>query len=145
MPLDDKLEEMLSPQEIKYIYDKKIVNAIPVNFLRGSNWRNKIIIADESQNFTFKELTTLVTRLGENSKLFICGDPMQSDINGKSGFSEMTDLFNDKDSSEQGIHCFDFTKNDIMRSEILKYIVNKIESAISITKPGKIRNKQKSV
>ena len=62
MPLDDKLEEMLSPQEIKYIYDKKIVNAIPVNFLRGSNWRNKIIIADESQNFTFKELTTLVTR-----------------------------------------------------------------------------------
>ena len=70
---------------------------------------------------------------------------MQSDINGKSGFSEMTDLFNDKDSSEQGIHCFDFTKNDIMRSEILKYIVNKIESAISITKPGKIRNNQKSV
>ena len=80
---------------MKYIYDKKIVNAIPVNFLRGSNWRNKIIIADESQNFTFKELTTLVTRLGENSKLFICGDPMQSDINGKSGFSEMTDLFNE--------------------------------------------------
>ena len=145
MPLDDKLEEMLSPQEIKYIHDKKIVNARPINFLRGSNWINKIIIADESQNFTFKELTTLVTRLGENSKLFICGDPMQSDINGKSGFNQMTDLFNDQESAEQGIHCFDFTKNDIMRSEILKYIVNMLESVTDKPKARKSRNKPKSV
>tara|TARA_Y100000310_G_C20558496_1_gene751799 strand:+ start:221 stop:1006 length:786 start_codon:yes stop_codon:yes gene_type:complete len=145
MPLDDKLEEMLPPQEIKYIYDKKIINARPINFLRGANWMNKVIIADESQNFTFKELTTLVTRLGEGSKLFICGDPMQSDINGKSGFSEMADLFNDTESSKQGIHCFDFTKNDIMRSEILKYIVDKIESSGMFNKPKKTRSGKKSV
>ena len=72
---------------------------MPINYLRGSNWTNKIIIADESQNFTAKELTTLITRLGENSKLFICGDPMQSDINGKSGFKTISNLFNDQESN----------------------------------------------
>ena len=38
-----------------------------------------MIVADEAQNFTFKELTTLITRVGENTKLIICGDFMQSD------------------------------------------------------------------
>ena len=50
---------------------------MPINYLRGASWRNEIVIADESQNFTFKELTTLMTRLGEGDKLLICGDPMQ--------------------------------------------------------------------
>ena len=129
LPLNDKLEEMISSQERSFLAQKKIINALPINYLRGSNWINKIIIADESQNFTFKELTTLITRLGENSKLFICGDPMQSDINGKSGFDKMANVFNDKASADQGIHCFDFTKDDILRSEILKFIVEKIEKA----------------
>ena len=47
---------------------------------------DQVVIADESQNYTFKELTTLITRIGKNTKLLICGDPMQSDINGKTGF-----------------------------------------------------------
>ena len=68
---------------------------MPINFLRGANWNNKLIVADEAQNFTFKELTTLITRLGEDSKLIICGDFMQSDINGKTGFNEMFELFCD--------------------------------------------------
>ena len=54
---------------------------------------------------------------------------MQSDINGKSGFARMADLFNDKESAAKGIHCFDFYKEDILRSEILKFIVEKIEIA----------------
>ena len=56
---------------------------------------------DEAQNATFQELTTLITRIGENSKLFICGDPMQSDINGKSGFNKMMNLFSDKESEDK--------------------------------------------
>ena len=129
LPLNDKLEELITTQDRNFLEQKKIINALPINYLRGSNWINKIIIADESQNFTFKELTTLITRLGENSKLFICGDPMQSDINGKSGFTRMADVFNNKESSAKGIHCFDFHKQDIVRSEILKFIVEKIETA----------------
>ena len=129
LPLNDKLEEMITPQERNFLEQKKIVNALPVNYLRGANWIDKIIIADESQNFTFKELTTLITRIGRNTKLFICGDPMQSDINGKSGFDRMSDIFNNKESADNGIHCFDFTKEDILRSEILKFIVGKIEES----------------
>jgi phosphate starvation-inducible PhoH-like protein len=112
---------------MKELMDER-VDALPINFLRGANWIDKIVVADEAQNFTFKELTTLVTRLGKNSKLFICGDFMQSDINGKSGFGPMYDLFNDEDSKLKGIHCFRFTKDDIMRDELLKFIIGKLEN-----------------
>ena len=92
-----------------------------------------------SQNFTAKELTTLITRLGENSKLFICGDPMQSDINGKRGFKTISNLFNDQESNEKGIYCFDFCKEDIVRSEILKFIVGKLEKLQETPVPAKKR------
>ena len=128
-PLEDKLEELLPKTTgVKSELIKKgRIQAMPINFLRGANWINKIVVADESQNFTFKELTTLLTRIGHNSQLFVCGDYMQSDINGKSGFKSMFDLFNDDDSREKGIECFSFGFEDILRSEILSYIIKKIE------------------
>lgn len=127
-PLDDKLRELLpSATGIRQeLINSKRAQAMPVNFLRGASWNNKIVIADEAQNFTYKELTTLMTRLGQSSQLFICGDYMQSDINGKSGFKDMFDLFDDQQSQERGIHCFQFGIEDIKRSEILKYIIKKI-------------------
>jgi phosphate starvation-inducible PhoH-like protein len=129
-PLEDKLRELL-PANNNLATDlvrKGRVQSIPVNFLRGANWINKIVIADEAQNFTFKELTTLMTRLGEGSQLFICGDYTQSDINGKSGFSEMFKLFDDTESEKNGIRCFSFGLADIKRSKILSYIIKKISS-----------------
>ena len=128
MPLTDKMQEILASDQIKMLTEEKIISAAPVNYLRGANWSNKLIIADESQNFTLKELVTLVTRIGKKTKMFVCGDPLQSDINGKTGFRTMWKAFNNKESSDQGIHCFEFTTDDIMRSEILKFIVNKIEN-----------------
>jgi len=129
-PLEDKLEELLPKTTgVKNELIKSgRIQAMPINFLRGANWTDKIVVADESQNFTFKELITLITRIGENSKLFICGDIMQSDINGRSGFGDMMDLFSDKESKERGIHCFRFNEDDIMRSEILKYIITKLKN-----------------
>lgn len=127
MPMNEKLDELLIPGQASIVKDKEIIKGMPINYLRGASWRNEIVIADESQNFTFKELTTLMTRLGEGSKLIICGDPMQSDINGKSGFADMYSLFNDNESKEQGIHTFYFGAEDIKRSEILKYVINKIQ------------------
>ena len=126
----DKLEEML-PKNTSLqsdLLEKGRISAMPINFLRGASWIDKIIVADEAQNFTFKELTTLITRIGKNTKLFICGDSMQSDINGKSGFNEMCRIFNDYNSRRKGIEFFEFTEDDIKRSEILKYIVKKINS-----------------
>lgn len=128
-PLEDKLEELLPKTTgIKNELIKSgRIQAMPINFLRGASWINKIVVADESQNFTFKELITLITRIGENSKLFICGDIMQSDINGRSGFKDMMNLFNDDESKQKGIHCFVFNENDIFRSEILKFIITKLK------------------
>jgi phosphate starvation-inducible PhoH-like protein len=128
-PLEDKLEELLPTNNTSKqdLTKSGRIQAMPINYLRGANWTNKIVVADESQNFTFKELVTMITRLGENSKLFICGDAMQSDINGKSGFVPMVNLFNDPVSKEKGIHSFWFTEEDVMRSEILKYIITKLK------------------
>ena len=48
--------------------------------------------------------------------------------NGKSGFVSIMDLFDDEDSRAKGVYTFKFTKEDIVRSEILKFIVNKLEN-----------------
>jgi phosphate starvation-inducible PhoH-like protein len=124
MPLYDKLDELLPMSQSKYLETNGFIEALPINFLRGATWNDKVIIADESQNYSTKELVTLLTRIGEGTKMFICGDAMQSDIGNKSGFTRVYDLFNNKESEERGIYCFQFDEDDIMRSEILKYIVH---------------------
>lgn len=135
MPLKDKLNELLSKSDIEYLLHDKRIEGIPINFLRGSSHNVKYILADESQNLDFKELTTLITRLGQFSKLVICGDAGQSDINGRSGFMKMADLFNDEESKQHGIHYFGFTRNDIVRSQVLRYIMERIEGV-----PPSIKN-----
>src|SRR5574343_1308571 len=98
MPLMDKLEELLPAHDIQKLLDDERIKGLPINYLRGSSFNAKYIIADESQNFDKKELTTTISRLGEKSKLIILADPLQSDINGKSGFMPFYNLFNDKES-----------------------------------------------
>lgn len=126
-PLLDKLDEMI-PNNTTVKSDmltKGRIKAMPINFIRGASWEDKVIIADEAQNFTFKELTTLITRLGQGSKLFICGDTMQSDIS-RSGFSGMCDLFNDVESRRKGIEYFEFDETDIKRRALIRYIITKL-------------------
>lgn len=127
-PLQDKLEEMLPVPDVERLKKEKRLEACPVNFLRGASFNAKFILVDEAQNLDFKEITTVITRLGMFSKIIIAGDPSQSDINGKSGFQKFCDWFNDEESRKNGIHYFSFTKEDIVRSGILKYIVERIEA-----------------
>ena len=134
-PFNDKLKELLSKPDIETLHKEKRVEGACINFLRGASYNVKYILSDESQNLDFKELTTLITRLGQFSKLIICGDPGQSDINGKSGFTKMSDLFNDGESKTHGIHYFAFTREDIVRSPTLKYIMERIEGAYVPPKP----------
>lgn len=132
-PLEDKLEELLDKSDIDYLKKEGRISGIPVNFLRGASLNAKYIICDEGQNLLRGEMATVLTRLGKYSKLIICADPFQSDVNGKSGFMPLFDLFNDESSREQGIVCFSFTKDDIVRSGILKYILERIENAPKYT------------
>lgn len=129
-PLLDKLTEMLPKGDIDVLVKEERVTGVPVGFLRGLNWNAKVIIADEAQNMTYKELFTLITRTGEFSKVFILGDPEQSDINGKSGFIKMISHFDDEESRQNGIHVFRFTEDDIVRSGLVQFIIKKVKKSL---------------
>ena len=78
-------------------------------------------------NCTLHELDSVITRIGKNCKYFIIGDTKQSDIGNKSGFESIFNLFNNYISETKGIHTHEFTSVDVVRSEILKFIVEKVE------------------
>ena len=126
-PLLEKLSELLPKNNIDLLEKEERIDSIPIGFLRGLNWNAKVIVADESQNMTQKELITLITRIGEFSRVFILGDPDQSDINGKSGFVKVMNLFDDQESKDNGIHVFKFTEDDVVRSGLVAYIIKKIK------------------
>jgi phosphate starvation-inducible PhoH-like protein len=127
MPLEDKMREMLHTADIQRLLQEERVKGIPINFLRGGSFNRTILIGDEVQNFTAKEIITLITRLGKHSKMILCGDTLQSDIGDKSGFKKLMDIFNDEESRANGVHFFEFTREDILRSEVLKFIIEKLE------------------
>ena len=127
-PLKDKLEKFLNIVDIKYLQEEDRIYGVPVGFLRGASWTDKFVVVDEAQNMTEKELITIMTRVGENTRVFICGDTMQSDIGNKSGFANIQNLFNDEASKEQGIYTFEFDEDDIIRSKLVKFIVRRIKS-----------------
>lgn len=129
-PLLDKLVELLPKGDVDLLMKDDRVSAIPVGFLRGLNWNAKVIIADEAQNMTFKELFTLITRVGEFSKVFVIGDPEQSDINGKSGFIKMMAQFDDDESRSNGIYTFKFTEDDIVRSGLVRFIIKRVKKVL---------------
>ena len=125
-PLMDKLSELLSKNDIDKLLKDKRIETKAISFLRGLSWNAKFIINDECQNASFKEIVTIITRLGEFSKIILCGDPTQSDINGKSGFKDMMNLFNNQESMDNGIFCFDLAEDDIVRSKFVKFVVGKL-------------------
>lgn len=127
-PLLDKLEELVGPASAEKLVRDKFVEGRPINYLRGCHFAAKYIIVDEAQNFNKHELTTCLTRTGEFSKVVVCGDTMQSDIGDNSAFKQFFNAFNTRSSRAKGIHTFKFTDEDIVRSKILKHIVNIISN-----------------
>lgn len=128
-PLVDKLDELLPKNEIDMLKKDNRIAGMPISFLRGLSWNCKVIIGDEFQNCSYKEILTFMTRAGERSKIFILGDCQQSDINGKSGLSRMINIFNDQESRDNGIFVFKFDENDIVRSGLCAYIIKKINKS----------------
>ena len=129
LPFLDKLDELMTKKEAERLEKDKRISMFPVNFARGMNWKDKCIILDEAQNSTEKEITTVLTRLGKNSRCFLLADPMQTDLKREqiqNGFTNLLEIFSDKESRKMGIHTFQFTEEDIMRSELVKFIVSKL-------------------
>lgn len=105
---------------------KRCFEMISTSFLRGTTFENAIVIADEIQNMSFQELDTLITRIGNNAKVIMCGDIEQCDLirnkydtTGLPAFKKILD----------GMQSFDFVEfqaEDIVRSGLVKeYILQK--------------------
>jgi phosphate starvation-inducible PhoH-like protein len=127
-PILDKLEEIIGKENSKNLLERGLVTARPINYLRGCQFSSKAIIFDEAQNSTMSEMTTFLTRIGEFSKIFICGDPSQADIR-DSSFEKTLRLFDNIEAEDNGIFIFEFDEEDILRSEILKFIVKRLKQA----------------
>lgn len=126
-PLMDKLHELLPKHQVERLLKEERIKGLPVGFLRGLSINASYIICDESQNLSIHDLLLITTRMGKFSKLIFIGDTRQSDIK-DTGFSRVYDLFNDKTSADKGILTFKFGSEDIMRNEILGYIIDKFEN-----------------
>lgn len=129
LPFLDKLDELLINTKPEKLEEEKRISMFPVNFARGMNWTGKCIILDEAQNSTIKEITTVLTRMGVGSRCFVLADPMQTDLRVEThqgAFERLSKIFSDDESAAMGIYNFNFTEEDIMRSELVKFIVRKI-------------------
>ena len=121
IPLEEKITEITDSGTYSMLKQKGVVEAIPVNFVRGLTFNNSLVIVDEAQNLSRKELTTILTRFGRNSKYIVIGDSNQADVN-KSGYREIFNMFNSKQCTDNDIFSFEFGNTEIARSKILRFI-----------------------
>ena len=97
------------------------------SFLRGTTLDNAIIIVDEFQNLNFHELDSIITRIGEDSKIYFCGDASQSDLqktNERNGIVDFMKIIR----SMPSFNLIEFGIDDIVRSGLVKeYLIAKLE------------------
>ena len=97
------------------------------SFIRGTTFDNAIIIVDEFQNLNFHELDSMITRIGENSKIMFCGDASQTDLvkqNERTGIVDFIRILRNMSSFD----IIEFNAEDICRSGLVKeYIIAKLE------------------
>lgn len=119
-PALEILEGKLGAKKVEsYVTYKKIVGA-PLMFMRGSTFRNSFVILDEAQNSTKGQMQMFLTRLGEGSKVAVCGDLRQSDRAGdNNGLADVVERF--KGSRVMG--RFEFEEDDITRDPLVLEIV----------------------
>lgn len=104
---------------------KNQIEFLPTSFLRGTTFDDAVIIVDEAQNMNSMELHTIMTRIGENSKIIFCGDTNQDDLTSErykefSGLASFAEVLYTMKEFEH-IH---FTQDDIVRSDIVRsYII----------------------
>lgn len=107
-----------------------IIEFSTTSYLRGLTFRNNTILVDECQNMTFHELDSIITRMGKGCRVIFCGDFRQSDLwreDEKKGLNRFMSVV----SKMQSFERVEFTKDDIVRSDVVKeYILAKLEEGI---------------
>ena len=121
IPLDEKVSEIAGYGVCSNLKKQGVIEAIPVNFVRGLTFNKTLVIVDEAQNLSRKELTTILTRFGRDSRYVVIGDCNQADVN-KSGYKEIFNSFNTDKCIENDIYSYKFGISEISRSKILRFI-----------------------
>jgi len=124
-PLYDALRDMLPKEKLDFYLENKTIEIAPLAFMRGRTLDDAYVILDESQNTTTSQMKMFLTRMGENSRFIITGDPTQIDLpkHQKSGLKEV--LIKLKDIKGIGIVALD--GRDVLRHPLVKKIINAYE------------------
>ncbi len=120
-PLYDALNDMLENEEIQRYMDKGIIEIAPLAYIRGRTLSRSFIILDEAQNTTTEQMFMFLTRLGQDSKCVVTGDPSQIDLphNRKSGLIEAMQALH----GTEGIFFTKFDEVDVIRHELVQKII----------------------
>lgn len=135
-PILSHLEYFLGKAYLTYALEKEIIQMMPLEFIRGASFSDSVIIAEEVQNNTPSEIMSLVTRLGENSFLYMTGDKKQNDLRGTTTGIEYVQQIIEKyslpensvgwEETEEFVNntaVITFTNDDVVRSGITKAFV----------------------
>ncbi|MCA9742307.1 MAG: PhoH family protein [Deferribacteres bacterium] len=121
-PLYDALSDMLQFDKLQRYLDTKIVEVIPLAYMRGRTINNAFVILDEAQNTTPKQMKMFLTRLGIGSKAIVTGDITQIDLppGTESGLIQAQAILSDV----AGIDFVYLSENDVVRHRLVRDIIN---------------------
>ena len=136
-PIYDALYDLMDARIVERAMQTGEIEIAPLAFMRGRTLTNAAIILDEAQNTTAMQMKMFLTRLGENSRMIVTGDPSQVDLpNGQtSGLAEATKLLDGVDGIE-GIGHAAFTAEDVIRHELVARIVAAYDKADAARRRG---------
>lgn len=125
IPIFDEMSYFFQRSQVEQFFYEKRLELCPLELMRGRNFHNCFVILDEAQNATFEQLKMLVTRIGLQSKMVICGDVKQTDLPiEKQGALEQ---FIRKLSKVSGVGIAQLTYSDIVRNPIISNILEALD------------------
>lgn len=121
MPIFDFLGDYLDYKQIESMIREGYIQTLPLAYMRGITFRNSFVVGDEFQNTKPEQIKMFLTRIGENCKIVITGDPKQSDVKCKNGLSDAIERF--ADTNQIGI--VEFNEEDVLRHPMVALIEKK--------------------
>lgn len=119
-PLYDAFLSFMTKDE--YLRYKGMIELVPLAYMRGRTFKNAFIIGDEFQNASVMQCKMFVSRMGENSRLVMCGDTKQCDIRDKCGLDYCIEKLNGLD----GVGVVQLTQKDVVRSGIVQRMIERL-------------------
>jgi phosphate starvation-inducible PhoH-like protein len=134
-PIYDALHDLMDTRIVERALQTNEIEIAPLAFMRGRTLSNAVVILDEAQNTTSMQMKMFLTRLGENSRMIVTGDPSQVDLpSGQvSGLNEATKLL----ANVEGIGHATFSAEDVVRHELVGRIVSAYDKAAARKREAK--------